>query len=179
LIKTLTTILRKDLSSAECESFHLRYLDQLSPDTELLKGFIQSKDAVHSFFAQIPEEKHNYKYAENKWTIKEVLQHIIDTERVFMYRCLRLARQDATPIEGFEQDDFITPSHAQDKEYKDLLWEFLITRDYSISLLESFRNEDLTFIGTASGYPISGRAVAFLVLGHEIWHLNIINERYL
>lgn len=177
--KKMYSILRKEIQPEECNSFHLRYLNQLSPNIDLVPAFEKSKSDTYTFYAQLPEEKRTYRYDEGKWSIKEVLQHIIDTERIFMYRCFRIGRRDSTPLAGFEQDDYIIPSGAHSKVYEALLEEFNSTRTYSLSILNSFQKEDLSFIGTASGFPISARAAAFLVLGHEIWHKNIVKERYL
>ncbi|WP_425658589.1 DinB family protein [Tenacibaculum ascidiaceicola] len=108
-----------------------------------------------------------------------MLQHIIDTERIFMYRVLRIARKDITPIEGFDQDIYIKPSSANDKTIEALLEEFKTTRLYSINLLNNISNENLCSIGVANNSPASARACAFILLGHSVWHMDIIKERYL
>ena len=131
------------------------------------------------FFKSIPKEKLEYKYADDKWTIKEVFQHIIDTERIFMYRCLRIARHDKTALAGFEQNDYIIPSKANSKSIESLLEEYRTTRQYSIVLLKSLSDEDLKYIGQASDNVMSARSTAFSTIGHEIHHVNIIEERYL
>lgn len=173
------SILRKEIQLEECQSFHKRYLDKIDPDTSLLVGLLENKDKHYAFYKNIPSKKYSFRYAENKWSIKEVLQHIIDTERVFIYRCLRLARKDPTPMAGFEQDDYILPSHAHAKSKDDLLDEYIHTRAFSISVVKSLRPKEMQFIGTASGYTISARAAAFMILGHEVWHVDILKEKYL
>ncbi|TGV00378.1 DinB family protein [Flavivirga rizhaonensis] len=134
---------------------------------------------VLQFFESIPSDKLNYRYAEGKWSIKEVFQHLIDTERIFQHRCFRFSRHDKTSISGFEQDDYIAPSLANDKSLESLIEEFNAVRQSFIVLLKSLNDVDLKFIGNASSSNMSARAAAFTILGHSIWHINIINERYL
>lgn len=157
-----------------------RYFD-LTPDgIDLITGLRESRDELISFYRDIiPKDKLSFAYDEGKWTIKEVLQHIIDTERIFMYRCFRTARHDTNDLSGFEQDDYILPSGANTKSLENLLEEYRTTRDAYISLLNSLSLENLAFIGSASGGPSSARGISFLAWGHQIWHLKIIKERYL
>jgi len=169
----------KDLIKEEYNPFYDTYIGILPKDLSLIDGFEAGLNHVKTFFTSIPEEKLEYRYAEGKWSIKEVFQHIIDTERIFMYRCLRVARQDKTALAGFEQDDYIEPSKANNKSIERLLEEYHTTRQYSIVLLKSFSVDDLKFIGNANGSPMSARSAAFSTIGHEIHHLNIIKERYL
>ena len=169
----------QDLITEEYNPFYSTYINMVPKELDLIDGFEVGFKNVQDFFKSIPKNKLEYKYADGKWTIKEVFQHIIDTERIFMYRCLRVARQDKTPLAGFEQNDYIVPSKANSKTIESLLEEYLITRQYSIILLKSFSDEDLKCIGTASGNVMSARSAAFSTIGHELWHLNIIKERYL
>ena len=96
-----------------------------------------------------------------------------------MYRFLRIARKDKSPLTGFDQDVFIKPSQADTKTLEELLHEFTVTRLYSQNLIQSISTENLLNMGTASNSPVSARACAFILLGHSIWHMNIIKERYL
>lgn len=169
----------QDLVTEEFNPFYRTYINMLPKNLNLIDGFEAGFKNVQDFFKSIPKDKLEYKYALGKWTIKEVFQHIIDTERIFMYRCLRVARHDKTPLAGFEQNDYIQPSKANSKTIESLLEEYRTTRQYSIVLLKSFSDEDLKFIGTASGNVMSARSAAFSTIGHEIWHLNIIRDRYL
>ncbi|SFZ91924.1 DinB superfamily protein [Flaviramulus basaltis] len=170
---------RQDLVTEEYNPFYSTYINMLPKELDLIEGFEVGFNNVLDFFKSIPKEKLEYKYAEDKWTIKEVFQHIIDTERIFMYRCLRVARQDKTPLSGFEQNDYIMPSKANRKTIASLLEEYQVTRQSSIVLLKSFTSEDLKCIGISSGNVMSARSAAFSTIGHEIWHMNIISERYL
>ncbi len=168
-----------DLNPSEFDDYYLRYIDKLSIKTELRKGFEIGKDTIINFFTSIPEEKLTYRYAPEKWSVKEVLQHLIDTERIFMYRCFRIARLDKTPLAGYDQDIYMKPSEAHTKSLENLLEEFTLNRNHSISLLNSLSDEDLCFIGKSSGNAMSARAAAFTVIGHDIWHLEVIENRYL
>lgn len=168
-----------DLSTSEFDSYYFRYIDKLSNTTSLRKGFETGKDNIINFFKSVPEEKLTYRYEPEKWSIKEVLQHLIDTERIFIYRCFRIARHDKTNLAGFDQDIFIKPSQADAKSIESLLNEFIINRNHSISLLNTLTDEDLCFIGTASGKAMSARAAAFTIIGHDIWHIDVIKNKYL
>ncbi|NRA94566.1 MAG: DinB family protein, partial [Psychroserpens sp.] len=132
-----------------------------------------------SFLKTIPDEQFGHAYAEGKWTIKEVVQHIIDTERVFSYRALRFARYDSTELPGYDQDDFALNSKANLRSKEDILNEYSTQRAASIAMFESFDAETLLGQGKASGSSISVRALGFILIGHENHHCQIIKDRYL
>ncbi len=168
-----------ELSESEYDPYYGRYIGKLPATTELIDHFNAGRDHVVEFFRKIPENKHLFRYQEGKWTIKEILQHLIDTERVFIYRCFRIARRDTTLLAGFNQEIYIPTSGANDKEFNSLMDEFMYTRAQSISILESLSGEDLKFLGNANQGKMSARAAAFVIIGHEIWHMEIIREKYL
>ncbi len=167
------------LTSSDFNEYYGRYINKLPPDTYLLPGFKSGKNEVINFFRNIPESKLDYRYAPDKWSIKEVFQHVIDTERVFIYRSYRIGRGDSTPLAGFDQDLYIQPSSASTKTIEALLEEYEATRNFSISFLNSVTDQNLKFIGTASDTSMSSGAAAFIILGHEIWHMDVIREKYL
>jgi hypothetical protein len=169
----------KDLKTSEYNPFYKTYLDMIPQEMELIDGFYFGLKNVVDFFYSLPSNKLEFKYDEDKWTIKEVFQHIIDTERIFMYRCFRIGRHDVTPLSGFEQNDYILPSQANHKTLESLLEEYQAVRHNSIILLKSLSENDLKFIGNANDNNMSARAAAFSVLGHELWHVDIIKHRYL
>ncbi len=169
----------QDLKLTEYAIFYSGYISKIPKDISLIDSFELGLNNVTKFFNEIPKEKLNYSYAEDKWTIKEVFQHIIDTERIFMYRCFRLSRHDHTALSGFEQNDYIEPSHANNKSIESLLEEYQTLRQSFIVMLKSFNDEDLNVQGNASGNNITARAAAFIIIGHELWHMDIIKERYL
>ena len=172
-------MIKKDLQLTEFNEYYLRYVNKVSDNTELKSGLEKDKKMVIDFFSSVPKEKLEYRYLPEKWTIKELLQHIIDTERIFMYRLLRISRKDSTALAGFDQDIYVEPSEANSKTIEKLIHEFTITRLYSINLVHSISNANLMNMGTASNSTVSARACAFILLGHSIWHIEIIKERYL
>ncbi|WP_299133650.1 DinB family protein [uncultured Tenacibaculum sp.] len=169
----------QDLQQTEYNEYYSRYINKVSKDTSLIKGFEDDRKMVVDFFSSVPENKLEYRYQPEKWTIKELLQHIIDTERIFIYRFLRISRNDKTALAGFDQDIYIDPSMANNKSLEELINEFNSTRSYSINLIQSISDENFKNIGTASDSTISARACAFILLGHSVWHIEVIKERYL
>ena len=137
---------------------------------------------VHDFikFVQnIPMDKFNYRYAEGKWTIKEIIQHLIDAERIFSYRALRISRNDKTPLPGFEENDYVENTNASDRSIQDLLSELAVVRQSTLALFKSLSQEQLKRMGTASGKEISVRAIGFIIIGHQKHHQKVFQERYL
>mgnify|MGYP000126732437 CR=1 FL=1 len=172
-------MIKAELKSNEYNAYYERYISLVSNETTLINGLVKDKEMVINFFSSIPKDKLEYRYQPEKWTVKELLQHIIDTERIFMYRLLRIARRDETALAGFDQDIYVAPSNANNKSLKNLLEEFSITRMYSLNLINSISDENLKNSGTASDSPVTARACAFILLGHSVWHIDIIKERYL
>ena len=172
-------MITKDLNPSEYNAFYKRYIDNVPEHLNLIEALDDGLNQVSRFFKAIPQDKLNYIYAAGKWSIKEVFQHIIDTERVFIYRCFRIARHDGTALVGFEQDDYIIPSNAKNKSIESLIEEYIAVRMYSLSVLKSLSEIDLEFIGIANGSKLSARSAAFIIAGHEITHVNVIKERYL
>ena len=168
-----------DLKSNEFNTYYANYISKVPVTWELKMGFELGNRDMVSFFESIPVSKLEYKYAEDKWTVKELFQHIIDTERIMMHRCFRIARRDKIDLPSFEQNEYIVPSQANKKSLEALVQEYKVVRENSKVLLNSLSSEDLNFVGRASGGDMSARATAFIVLGHEIWHTNIIKDKYL
>jgi len=164
---------------SEYNPYYKPYIDAVNKDLGIVEGLKQNLDDVVSFYSNIPKEKHSYAYAEGKWTIKDVLLHIIDTERIFAYRALRIARQDGTPLAGFEQDDYVVHANAEKRTMESMLEEYRTVRQATITLFSSYDTDTLLFIGEASGFPVSVRAIGYIIMGHENHHLKIIKERYL
>lgn len=131
------------------------------------------------FVQDIPMDKFDYRYAQGKWTIKEIIQHIIDAERVFSYRALRISRNDKTPLPGFDENDFVENTNANDRHLQSLLTELSIVRQSTLALFKSFSEEQLKRIGIASNNEISVRAIGFIIIGHQNHHKKVFQERYL
>jgi uncharacterized damage-inducible protein DinB len=164
--------------SGEYSTFNATYVNMVG-DQDVLKLLIQSKKNTHAMFSNIPVHKEEYAYAEGKWTIKEVVAHMIDTERIFAYRLLAIARGEKQPLPGFEQDDYAKLSFANKRVLDDLADEFRTVRETTIYLVQNLNGQQLTTIGTASNCPISVRALIYMIAGHEQYHLRILKERYL
>lgn len=120
----------------------------------------------------------NHQYAPDKWTVKEVLIHILDTERIFAYRALRISRNDQLPMQGFEQNDYVHYYEVDNRSVASLLEEYELLRRSTISLFKNMSTEMLDRMGTASGGPFSALALGFMIAGHEIHHWDILEERY-
>ena len=131
------------------------------------------------FVQNIPLEKFDYRYAEGKWTIKDIIQHIIDAERIFSYRALRISRNDKTPLSGFEENEFVKNTNANNRNIQELLTEFSAVRHSNLFLFKSFSQEQLTRMGVVSDNEVSVRALGFLILGHQKHHQKVFQERYL
>lgn len=157
-----------------------QYMQLVSKDEKsIIENLVASQKVFDDVLRNLPVEKHNFSYAEGKWTMKELIQHIIDTERVFSYRALCFARNDNTSLPGFDQDVFVENDNANDRNYYDLLNEMEVLRKSSIQLFKSFSDEALLRVGVASNNKMSVRALGYLFSGHQMHHLNIIKERYL
>ena len=129
-------------------------------------------------FAASTERDGNFRYAPGKWTIKEVVGHLSDSERVFAYRAMRIARGDQTPLPGFEQDDYVKNGNFGEQSLADLVAEYGAVRAATLALLRSFNAEAGARRGTASNNPVTVRALAFIIAGHELHHREILKERY-
>jgi uncharacterized damage-inducible protein DinB len=145
----------------------------------IIESLEVSQNEFEGVLRNLPKEKHNFAYAENKWTLKQVLQHTIDTERIFCYRALCFARNSQTSLPGFDQDVFVDYGNANQLEYNDLLDEMASLRKSTIQLYKSFSEEALRRIGVASDHKMSVRALGYLFSGHQLHHLNVVIERYL
>lgn len=163
----------------EYAPYAIMYIGLLPDDGLILKHLEDNLRATTEFLRAVPDEKLSYRYAEGKWTIKEIVAHLIDDERIYAYRALRFARNDQTELPGFEQDAYAVESTANERSLEDLLEEFATVRKSTIALFNSFDERVLTRSGVASGNVMSVRAIAYHLAGHELRHLNIIRERYL
>lgn len=166
------------LNANEYHRFYQPYIAKTS-HLNIIEGLKLNLDAVVLFYSKISSDKHDFAYAEGKWTIKDILLHIIDTERIFAYRALRIARLDKTSLAGFEQDDYVVNAFAGNRSMESLLDEYKSVRQATISLFSSFSSNALLQIGEASGFSISVRAIGYIISGHENHHTQIIKERYL
>lgn len=163
---------------SEYDPYYERYISLVTND-EINEALAKQTVELRSIFSGLPEEKGTFKYADGKWTVKEVLSHLIDGERIFAYRVFRIARGDKTPIEGFEQDGYIENSHANGRSFAELLDEFDLLRRANVFFFDNLKDDDWLRTGTANKVEISVRAIAYVMVGHIIHHENILKERYL
>ena len=166
------------LSEKEYNSYFKIYLDTLK-NVELIEILKSSFDEFLIVVKNLPEEKLMSRYAEDKWTIKELIQHLIDTERIMSCRALRFSRNDATELQGFDENWYVDYSNGNDRNITDILEEYNYLRKTSISLFKSFSDEMLINLGTADGSKMSVRSLGFIIAGHQLHHLKIMKERYL
>ena len=172
---------RNQIRRPEGIEFHPYYNTYISK-VESENFFEELKKSCQLTCQLLPSLTHdqwNYRYAPGKWSIKEVLLHIIDTERIFAYRALRIARNDMTPIEGFEQDEYIPFLEADHRTPSSIIDEYRAVRKSTLELFRNFTEDMLSRVGTASERPFTPLAIGFIIAGHEIHHLNIITDRYL
>ena len=158
--------------------FYQGYVLKLEHD-DLIENLVSTGDEFVNLARAIPELKGEFAYDVNKWTIKEVIQHMIDAERVFAYRAMRFARMDKTDLSGFEQNDYVLASKANARTMNDLVDEFDNLRTSTINLFMGFDDAMLEAEGTANGYPFSCEAVGYITAGHGKHHAQILKERYL
>lgn len=171
-------MLLSELPTSEYNPFYHTYVMALG-DVDLLDELRNGKQVLLSLLEEIPEEKLTYAYAEGKWTLAEALVHMLDTERIFQYRALCIARNDKSEFPGFDQEAYVPVSNANNRSKKDLINEYVAVRDSSITLFASLDEEALKRVGVASGSKMSVRALGFITSGHQAHHVRILRERYL
>ena len=168
-----------NLNPNEYAPYYGTYIAQVSEEYTMIEELEISVHRLIKFVQNIPMDKFDYRYAEGKWTIKELLQHLIDTERIFAYRALRFARNDKTELPGFDENQYIDSTNATKRSIQDLLTELAVVRQATLSLFKSFSDEELLRSGIASNNPMSVRALGIVIIGHQNHHQRIFEERYL
>ena len=168
-----------ELNENEYAIYFDKYIKLSNNETILLEELEICLHDFIRFVQNIPLDKFDYRYDVNKWTIKEIIQHLIDTERIFQYRALRISRNDVTPLPGFDENNYATNSNGNSRSIQDLLTEMAVVRQSTLSLFKSFSKEQLLLIGTASENKISVRAIGFILIGHQKHHQKIFEQRYL
>jgi uncharacterized damage-inducible protein DinB len=163
---------------ADYAAYYHAYISKV--DGENVKDIIaQYSEPLLRFYTSLPEDKADYAYADGKWTVKELLLHIIDAERIFCYRALRIARQDQTPLPGFDENAYAPASKASRRSLQSLKDEFSAVRKATDIMLATFDEEQLSQKGTASNQPVTANAIGFIMFGHMIHHKQVLEERYL
>ena len=162
----------------ECAPYYNTYISQV-PEGDIIEILGKQLEETVHLLKDISEEKVLYRYAPDKWSVKELIGHVIDAERVFAYRALNIARNDKSELPGMEQDDYVKFARFDDLLLTDLLEEFRHVRQANISLFKSFDEEMQMRKGIASGCEFTVRTFPFIIAGHEKHHQNVLKERYL
>jgi exoribonuclease II len=159
------------------EYYH-RYINQVKED-ELAAAFSWQRTALQPLLKNIPDDKVDHRYAEGKWSVKELLQHLIDAERIFAYRALCFARKDTTPLPGFDENMYADNCMVSNRDWNEMLDEFWLVRRTTEIMFNSFNNEQLDASGVASNSPTYVLGIGFIIAGHLNHHVAVLKERYL
>ncbi|GJM36102.1 MAG: hypothetical protein DHS20C18_51030 [Saprospiraceae bacterium] len=162
----------------DCNPYFFTYIDKVEGHDILSALIANLPESIH-LLESMPADKWDYAYAAGKWTIKEAILHIIDTERIMAYRALRIARNDKTALPGFEQDDYVPFSGANDRSPESLVTEWKAVREATVQQVKYFTDNMWAHRGTASNSPATPLALAYIIAGHELHHIGIIRDRYL
>lgn len=163
---------------SEHAGYYARYIEQV-PDGDILQTLRDQLPGTLTLLEDLPEEHETYRYADGKWSLREVVGHLVDTERMFAFRALAMARSDDVDLPGMDQDEWAERSNAGDRPLDDLTKEWVAVRRATVHLFASFADEVADRTGRASGYEFTVRSFPWIVAGHELWHRKLIAERYL
>ena len=164
--------------SNEYPSYYNRYIDLIKSD-DILSVLENQNQEMHDLLSRIGEEAAAFRYAPEKWSVKEVIGHVIDVERIFAYRALRFARNDKTPLPEFDEDDYVKYANFDSRTLIDLSDEFRIARESTLTMFYGFDNDIYNREGIASGFKFTVRSIPYIIAGHEAHHRQIIRERYI
>lgn len=164
--------------AGEFNQYYASYIAQV-PDGDIVEALIGGAEIAAALLGDLPDGVANRAYAPGKWTVKEVLLHATDAERIFTYRALRIARGDTTPLPGFDENAYTPMSGAASRTMESILDEFESVREASVTLFTGLPAEAWTRRGTASDSPVTTRAIAWITAGHLLHHLGVIQDRYL
>lgn len=166
-------------STHEYPSYAEMYMKWAKKDGSLLKQLEDSLSKTQKLITTLSDQELNFRYRNDKWSIKEVLVHIIDDERIYAFRALAFARNDKTNLPGFEQDDYVMNSFAAERPVENIMEEYEAVRIATIALYKGFSDAALIRKGVANGNPASVRALGYHILGHELHHIHMIEAVYL
>jgi hypothetical protein len=165
-------------ASTEYDAYFETYV-RLVPTGDLFTILQKQLDETTALLALVPEDKIDYRYASGKWSLKEVVGHMIDTERIMSYRALRIGHGDTTPLPGFDQDLYVANAGLQQVSFESLINEFSLVRQTTIQLFKRLPAEAFTRKGSANQKEVTTRALSYIIIGHAMHHHNVIAERYL
>jgi uncharacterized damage-inducible protein DinB len=165
-------------AATEFAPLFARYIARVGDDVDPRQELSAQRSRVMARLSRLSEQRAEFRYASDKWSIKEVVGHLSDCERVFAYRLLTIARGDTAPLPGFDENDYARAAHSHQRPFNDLVDEWAVVRDGTLTLSRSLAESDWTMQGTANGAPTSARALLYVILGHTEHHLNVLAERY-
>ncbi|MFD1772344.1 DinB family protein [Paenibacillus rhizophilus] len=163
----------------EYAEFNQNYMELVPEEGGFAEVLLEQSDAAFALFEGLTEEQGGYRYAPEKWSVKQLLGHLTDSDRIMAYRVLRLSRGDETPLPGYDENDFVNAAGFDSYSLEELIRQYKATRQSTLALFAAISEEAWTRKGNTNGHPITARAQACLLIGHELHHLNIIKERYL
>lgn len=167
-----------ELKEGDFIPYQKTYLDRV-PEGDIISILVSNMQDTLSLLRNLDIEKQMFRYAPDKWTIKEVVCHMIDTERIMCYRALCIARGEQQMLPGFEENDYVKASHANERDFGEMLKELDAVRNSTITLIESFTPDMIITRGNANKHTITVNALCKVIAGHELHHMAIIRERYL
>lgn len=169
------------LKRPDLEEFpvYMRSYVQLIPEGDIIQILNGQMASTQEIFSAVTEKQAEYRYAEGKWTLSEVLGHLTDTERIMNYRILRIARGDKSPLMGFDENEYVQEASFNERTIADLLEDYQNVRRATISLLKGLPQKSLQNKGNANGFEVTVETIAYMIAGHELHHIKIIQEKYL
>jgi uncharacterized damage-inducible protein DinB len=154
------------------------YVSRVADVSDAVAALARQKDRFVQSVAAMSDTEAGYRYAPEKWSVKELVGHVCDAERIFTYRMLRIGRGDATPLPGFEENDYVVAARSDERRLPDLLDEWQAVRSATSALVRALPSDAWARRGTSNGHPITTRALLYIVLGHADHHLNVLQTRY-
>jgi uncharacterized damage-inducible protein DinB len=148
-------------------------------EPDVVAALIAQQKSTGELLAGLSEATAAHRYAPGKWTVREVIGHLSDAERIFAYRCMRIARGDKAPLPGFDENAYVPAANFERRTLKSVAAEFATVREATLSLVDGLTPEALALMGTASEKPVSARALVFIIAGHEKHHLGVLKAKYL
>lgn len=164
-------------TSDEYHSFFETYISKVT-GVDFMSYINDQAVSTTALLRTLSAEQWDYRYAEDKWSIREVIIHMVDTEQIFAYRALRIARHDKTPLPGFEQNDYVPYYEAASRSSESIIEAYEAVRKVTLTQFKNFSDEMLDQVGTVSGHAASARAFGFMIAGHELHHLDVLKDKY-
>ncbi len=171
--------MKEALQNHNFADYFKHYINLVNNEEDVITALELTHKRTNNLLDLVTEDQGNFAYAEGKWSIKELLAHMVDTERIFCNRALRIARYDKTDMPGFDHDAYVPESGANERRLCEICKEFNEVRESTVALFNSFTPEMLERSGTANGNELTVLSIGYIIAGHEIHHTNILDDRYL